>query len=189
MGFYGCAFAKKMYIFVDYYKEQGFTMKIKFFLLTLLMTVVFSFAQDPAEESAVADPAQTEAVEQSQMETAESSVDLSAPADQAGADQNDANAKSAAAASTQEKGDGLTWRGWTRIASFSVAALCIGGGIFENIKAEQRADDYNKAPAKAKTYGFYKSKRDDIKNAELLRNVLYGVAGGAVVIGLTTFAF
>ncbi len=174
---------EKMYIFIGKNKEQGLTMKIKFFLLALLMSVAFVFAQDPAEASSVAGQDQSAAVEQP--------VDLNVPTDQASADGNDASAKSAAAASTQEKsGDsGLTWRGWTRILSFSAAALCIGGGIFENFKAESRADDYNDAPAKIKTYAFYKSKRDDIKNAELLRNVLYGVAGGAVVIGLTTFAF
>lgn len=156
---------------------KGETMKFKSFFFTLLLAVAFVFAQEPSatETGDGASPA----------------VDLSVFSENTNADANDASAKSAASevGAKKEDNSSWTWRAWTRLASFSIAALCVGGGIFENFKAESRADDYNNSPESAKTYSAYKAKRDDIKNAEFLRNVLYGAAGGAAIVGLTTFAF
>jgi len=114
-------------------------------------------------------------------------------------------------AAKDDSGDGLGWRGWTRIVTYTLAAGCAGAAVFKHLKAEdykdKRSDLYNKkiepiipsiidrsANAKDKAeyetlsgkYNYYLDRLEKNENQRLI----YGIGAGVLALGGTvTFFF
>jgi len=107
-----------------------------------------------------------------------------------------AAAKDATAGKSEDSGDGLGWRGWTRIATYTLAAGCAGAAVFKHLKAEKYKDkisDLDNNPPNEAGYagwrGNYVNYADRVENNEKQR-LIYGIGAGVLALGGTvTFFF
>lgn len=110
---------------------------------------------------------------------------------------NAAVAKDAAAAASESSssGSGLSWRGWTRILTFTAAAAC---GAAAALKHREVKDSENEAKRinelnGTSSYEEYKKQYDENKTnyeeKKLHRNIFGGSAGVFAVVGILTFTF
>jgi len=119
-----------------------------------------------------------------------------------GLDYNYAMGKAAVEEATQVEysSGGLGWRGWTRIAAYTLAVGCAGAAVFKHLRAEDYKDkiaviDRN-AEKKPPTEARYKNWRKNYLNhVEIVEDsetqrLIYGIGAGILTLGGTaTFFF
>jgi len=108
------------------------------------------------------------------------------------------------AAKTATKGEGsggLGWRGWTRIATYTLAAGCAGAAVFKYLgakKYEEKSDDLNKTmPSDPTKYTEWYDKNigalteyKDITDKRNNQSLIFGIGAGVFALGGTaTFFF
>jgi len=110
-------------------------------------------------------------------------------------------AKEAAVAATKpaeassSSSGGLGWRGWTRILTFTAAAVCGAVAVAKHLKVKDFEKDINDLNANPSSGGYgeyeknYNSINDNVKENELHRNIFSAGAGVFAVAGTLTFFF
>jgi len=98
------------------------------------------------------------------------------------------------AAETQKsEGGGLGWRGITRIAVFSAAAILGGVTIFKHLEAKDKSKELDNLKSQAvdtdEWINQYYAKADEFIEKEKQRNLFATLAGVCVLSGAVTFFF
>jgi len=95
-----------------------------------------------------------------------------------------------------DSGDGLGWRGWTRIAAFTLAAGCAGAAVFKHLKAQDKLDKRSDMEKNRDSHGGreawmseYSNYGDSVEKNELQRAIYGGVGGAFAALGIVTFFF
>ncbi|MCL2282532.1 MAG: hypothetical protein FWC26_04365 [Fibromonadales bacterium] len=98
---------------------------------------------------------------------------------------------------------GLGWRGWTRIASYTLSAGCIGATVYKHMRADKYRDKLAKiddrlygdgTPPKSKNQ-YDRLRKNYVNFAEIVENsedqrLIYGISAGVFAIaGTLTFVF
>jgi len=107
---------------------------------------------------------------------------------------NGIKAKETAGAS----GDGLGWRGWTRILTFTAAAACGALAVTKHLKASKSTDNINEMnknqppkndPERSSWEEKWNNEKDILTKSENYRNIFGAGAGVFAVAGILTFVF
>jgi hypothetical protein len=85
----------------------------------------------------------------------------------------------------ESSGDGLGWRGWTRIVTFTAAAALGGVAVFKHLESKKRYDKISEA----KDQKSYDEITDDFSTSEKYRTAYAAAAGGCALVGIITFIF
>jgi len=104
-------------------------------------------------------------------------------------------AKAAAVDASKSSGEGLGWRGWTRILTFTAAAACGAVAVMKHREmkdSEKEIADLNKAPS-TDNYDDYRQRYEQLNanydEKKSHRNIFGAAAGVFVVGGTLTFVF
>jgi len=94
---------------------------------------------------------------------------------------------------TGKDGSGFGWRFWTRVATYSLAAVFTGVAIYKHSEAQSsldKLDDLKKNPSNTDSWiNAYNQNADLVETRERSRNI-YGISAGVLVLGGTaTFFF
>jgi len=110
-------------------------------------------------------------------------------------------AKDASAGKSEDSGDGLGWRGWTRIVAFTAAAALGGIAVSKHLEAQSNNDKMsdmkknkpnpvNSDPAEIEAWAKeYDKNYNSFNDNQSQRNLFGGIAGGLAVAGIVTFFF
>ena len=105
-----------------------------------------------------------------------------------------AAAKDATAKKGESSGEGLGWRGWTRIVTFTAAAALGGLAVYKHLEAEKNIDKYNEYKDKKEGLSetehadWVKSANDAIANED--QRLIFGIGAGVFALGgAATFFF
>jgi len=104
-----------------------------------------------------------------------------------------AAAKDAVANEEKESGEGLGWRGWTRIIAFSAAVICGGAAVYKHLEAQKEIDNLNnlirhQVNSQEWINSYYET-ANLINDAESHRNIFGAAAGVFAFGGAMTFFF
>jgi hypothetical protein len=90
-----------------------------------------------------------------------------------------------AAKKDSEPGDGLGWRGWTRIGTYALAAGLAGAAVFMHLEAGKYADNASKAENQNQF-----DENENLFNDSVNKKIYCGIGAGVLAIaGTATFFF
>nr|AGS51777.1 hypothetical protein [uncultured bacterium contig00046] len=103
------------------------------------------------------------------------------------------------ASSSSSEGSSKVLRNVLRWTSIGLSAACVGVGLMQNREVAKKNDEVNARYQEARgasspedyvaRYNAYSTSKDDLKDAENIRNALYVGAGGFALVGILTFVF
>jgi hypothetical protein len=92
-------------------------------------------------------------------------------------------------AEKNESSGSLGWRGWTRIATFTAAAVFGTLAVYKDSEMNDKKDELRIIASEAIDEEQYDKAKKQFYDAEKQRNAFMGIAGACAFVGILTFAF